>query len=470
MTEQICHIFLRLLRYTCIMVAMEQQIRQFIQQNNLLTKGDNLVVGVSGGADSVCLLTVLVSLRDEYDIDILVVHVNHGIRDTALRDEDFVKDLCIGNNVRFVSYGIDCISVAKESGLSVEEAGRNERYRLFNEAGNKLYGEDRFKIVVAHHIDDLSETLLFNLARGTGINGLASIKSANANIIRPLLCVTRKEIEDYLRQKGLSFMTDETNESDDYSRNKIRHNVIPVMEEICNNASVHMASTAMQLAEVEDFLSKTTDSKYSVYVIKKENILHISEDVLKEHPAIVRRIIHKALTQTAGRARDISSVQINAVYDLLSMETGKKRNLIYSMTAVRDYDGVCLYAKASEVSHDDFTLTTIRLEIVERNFDEAISTDKYTKWIDYDKITNCPTVRFRQPGDFLYINDEGGRKLLSDYMINEKIPAGQRDLIPLVADGNHILWVVGYRISSKVKVSETTKRILIMTKENKENV
>lgn len=452
------------------MVAMEQKIRLFIQQNNLIEKGDNLVVGVSGGADSVCLLQVLLNIREEYDANILVVHVNHGIRETALRDEDFVKDMCQRYNVRFVSYGIDCTAVAKESGLSLEEAGRNERYRLFNEAGNQFFKEDNYKIVVAHHTDDLSETLLFNLARGTGINGLASIKSANANIIRPLLCVTRAEIEEYLSRKNQPFMIDETNGSDDYSRNKIRHNVLPVMEEICNGAAEHMASTAMQLAEVEDFLSKTTDEKFAKYVIKEETILRISEDVLKEHPAIVKRIIHKALIETAGRARDISSVQINAVYGLFFRETGKKRDLIYSMTALRDYEGVSLSLKDNNTAHDESALETVRLKVSERNFDEAIPEDKYTKWIDYDTISNCTTVRFRQPGDYLYINDEGGKKLLSDYMINEKIPAGMRDSIPLVADGNHILWVVGYRISAKAKVSDSTKRILIMTKENKENV
>ena len=186
--------------------------------------------------------------------------------------------------------------------------------------------------------------------------------------------------------------------------------------------------------------------------------------MIKEHPAIVKRAIHRALIEVAGRARDISSVQIEAVYDLFLAKTGHKRDLIYNMEAVRDYVGVMISLK-TELSDEEkeAILSNLTFEIKDRDFSQNIPTDLYTKWFDYDKIRNCPNVRFRQNSDYLTINDRDEKKSLSDYMINEKIPAKKRDSIPLLTDGDHVMWVVGYRISNAYKVSDDTKKLLVAT-------
>ncbi|MBP5529556.1 MAG: tRNA lysidine(34) synthetase TilS [Lachnospiraceae bacterium] len=445
-----------------------KKVYEYIKQNNLLEKNDLLILGVSGGADSVCLLYILKELKEEYALNITAVHINHMIRETADRDEAFTKELCEKLDIKFVSYKTDCPAISERDGISLEEAGRNERYRLFNETGEAEYGKDKFKIAVAHHMDDLSETLVFNMSRGTGINGLAGVKCRNRNIIRPLLCVTRAEIEEYLCEKGVTFVNDETNFSDDYARNKIRHKIIPTMNEITEKAVNHMASCATQLGEIEDYLKIQTNLLWAKYVKENKTAedmeIFISDTVLSEHPALIKRIIHRALTIVAGRARDISAVHIEAVLNLFELQTGRKRDIIYNMEAQRVYEGVRIAVK-KEVSEEDKQniLGKLTFEIKDRDFSQNIPNDLYTKWFDYDKIKYSLNVRFRKEGDYLTVNSENARKLLSDYMTNEKIPSTERDCIPLLADGDHILWAVGYRISNYYKVTDETKKIIVAT-------
>ena len=441
-----------------------KKVNEYIKLNNLLEKKDNIILGVSGGADSVCLLYIMNELKSEYDLDITAVHINHMIRETAGRDEDFTRNLCEKLGIKFISHKTDCPAISERAGISLEEAGRNERYRLFNETGEKEYGKDKYKIAVAHHMDDLAETLIFNMARGTGINGLASVKCVSGNIIRPLLCVTRAEIEECLYRAGAEYVNDETNFSDDYARNKIRHKIIPTMNEITEKAVNHMASCAGQLGEIEDYLRNQTDLLWSKYVRVSEEGILISDTVLSEHPALVKRVIHRALTEVAGRARDISAIQIEAVLNLFELQTGRKRDLIYNMEALRVYEGVKIATK-QEVSEEDKEniLGSLHFEIKDRDFSQNIPTDLYTKWFDYDKIKYSLNVRFRREGDYLTVNDQNAKKLLSDYMTNEKIPSEKRDEIPLLADGEHILWVVGYRISNYYKVTDETKKIVVAT-------
>lgn len=441
---------------------MLKTVEEFVSEYKMFADGDNVVLGLSGGADSVCLLYMLKNLTHKYRLNILAVHVNHGIRETAGRDENFSKDLCDKLGIDFRAFKIDCVAGAKECGLSVEETGRNERYRLFKEAGDEVFGPGLYKIAVAHHRDDLAETMIFNLARGTGLNGLAAIRPVNGNIVRPLLSVGKEEIEAYLIENKIAHVEDETNESNDYSRNKVRHVILPVMNELNESAALHIANTASQLASIEDYLNIKTDEAWEECVREDGQIIIL--DKIKElHPAIARRLVHKALVKAAGCARDISSVQLEAVMELFDNQVGKKRDLIYRLEAKRVYEGVCIKKSTETEENSNDLASRVVMEVVKRDFSQNIPVSQYTKWLDYDKITNCPIVRFRQPGDYICINDAGDRKLLSDYMINEKIPSEERDKILLVADGNHILWVVGYRISSMVKVSDKTTNILKVT-------
>lgn len=444
------------------------RVREYIQDNRIFDNCRNVVVGLSGGADSVALIHILSDLKNDLELNLHAVHVNHGIRDNAMRDVQFSEKVCKELNIPITVCEINCISIAKENGISVEEAGRNERYRLFNQVGQEIFKDD-YVIAIAHHGDDVAETVLFNLARGTGINGLASIKAVNNNVVRPLLCVDREDILKYLDTNGINHIEDETNLSDDYSRNRIRHKILPELNIVTNGASKHIVQTAVQLGEIEDYLSQETENNIVKYVQKTDRGWIIKNELKTIHPAIVKRVIHKVLTMTAGKARDISTVQIQTVEDLFNHQVGKRRNLIYGMIASREYDGVELSIEGVNVSNNaNIELSKISIEVVDRDYSQIIPNDLYTKWIDYDKITCCPTIRFRQKEDYIIINDNNDKKMLSDYMKNEKIPANKRDLIPLVADGNHILWVVGYRISAAAKVSDNTSRLLVLKYMDKE--
>lgn len=437
-----------------------KKVRDFITDNRILKEGDNVIIGLSGGADSVCLLHILYKLKDEMKLNLHCVHVNHMIRNTAKRDQDFSCELCNTLKIPITVYSIDCKNVSVQNGVSLEEAGRNERYRLFNELGKELFN-DNYVIAIAHHKGDVTETLLFNLARGTGINGLASIKSVNNNIVRPLLCVSKEEILDYLKENVLEHMEDETNQNEEYSRNRIRNVIIPEMNSIINKASDHMAQTAFMLEEIEDYLKTETEKAFNLYIEETPNGLLIKNEINECHQAIKKRLIHKTLIESAGRARDISSVQIEVVLELFTLQVGKKRNIIYGITALREYDGVLISTGNEEEENVTEKLSKVSFEEMEWNQSQIIPNEMYTKWFDYDKIYSCPSVRFKEQGDYIYINDRMEKKSLSDYMKNEKIPSHLRNKIPLVADGNHILWIVGYRISAKVKISDETRKVLV---------
>ncbi|MBQ4275423.1 MAG: tRNA lysidine(34) synthetase TilS, partial [Lachnospiraceae bacterium] len=342
-----------------------KRILEYIEEHKLINDNDNIVIGLSGGADSVCLLYVLTTLRKEKDIHIKAVHINHMIRETAARDEDFSRDLSYQLNVDYVSDKTDCIGISKRDSISVEEAGRNERYRIFKKVGDETFGEGNYKIAVAHHMDDLAETFIFNMTRGTGIAGLTSVKPVSGNIIRPLLCITKKDIEEILTNAGLKHVEDETNSLDDYARNKIRHNVIPVLNEVTQSATEHIAMLSERLSDIEDYLDNETDEAYQKYctvrvLSNRENTnsqldeikeVTISEEISTLHKAIAIRVIHRALIEVAGRARDIASVQIEAVENLFDLEAGKKRDLIYNMEAIREKEGV-LIRKKKDASGD----------------------------------------------------------------------------------------------------------------------
>ena len=214
---------------------IREKVLKFINENRMMEKGDNIVIGVSGGADSMCLLDIMLYIATEYDLNIYVVHINHGIRgESAYRDARFVKDYCYSRGVNCTIGEYDVPILASQWGMSHEEAGRRVRYEAFDEMLQRLGGKG--KIAVAHNADDSAETILLNLIRGSGLKGMTGIQPVRDNIIRPILCLSRSEIEAYNQAEGINYVTDETNLEDEYTRNKIRMNILPKMCQINPNA------------------------------------------------------------------------------------------------------------------------------------------------------------------------------------------------------------------------------------------
>lgn len=455
---------------------MIQKIKDFIRKYHMIEKNDRIVIGVSGGADSMCLLFVLYELRAEIPMELQVVHVEHGIRREASRaDAEFVKQICQSLQLPYREVAIDCPALSAEWNMTLEEAGRAARYDAFER-------EKPDKIAVAHHQNDAAETLLFHLFRGTGLRGLGAIPPVRGKIIRPLLCVTAEEIRQYLLQKGITWREDETNFSDEYARNRIRHHIVPAAESINPKAVTHMSETALRLREIEEYMTEVSQLAYDRYRICGEEGKRIVLSrglFLEEKPVIVSYVLQKCLCELTGKWKDITAANIADLIGLSDRQSGKRIHLPGGLIASRSYEKIVIEKEfemlfaGSRISRsvpmqgdvelpDGRVLRTALLsaaEASELKKNGNIPNEVYTKWFDYDKIKNSVVLRTRQTGDYFYVNSGRGTKKLKSYFIDEKIPIDERNRIFLLADGNHILWIPGYRICEGIKVTDLTKQI-----------
>lgn len=452
---------------------MLKKIRAYIKENRMLERKDKIVIGVSGGADSVCLFFVLLQLCREYELTLHVVHVNHGIRGAeAYGDEAFVRQLAEENKAAFEAFHADIPAMARERGIGEEEMGRQYRYEVLEEVRRRT-GAD--KIAVAHNENDCAETVLFNLFRGTGLSGLSGIAPVRDRIIRPLLCVSRREIEDWLLSRGISYRTDRTNFSDAYARNRIRLHFLPLArQEINEKAIEHTARTAAALREVEAYLEKQLAISYEANVVRENGVYFIKESVLKEDIVITKGVLKRTMELVAGSKRDLESGHVLSLYDLFSKQTGKELCLPYGIRARREYSGVSLFREKERKTKEaeeyllsvpgEYSLPDGR-KLIFTLYDcegknEEIQKNDCTKWFDYDKIKNSLSLRHRKNGDYFQIREDGGKKKLKDDLIDRKIPKEVRDELWLLAEGSHVLWVLGGRTSEAFHITEETKKIL----------
>ena len=453
---------------------MQKKVWEYIQQYNMIQKGDRIAAGISGGADSVCLFFLLLELKEKAGIEFAAVHVNHMLRgEEADRDEAFVRRLCRHHGILCRVYSFPIGDIAREEKLSLEEAGRIRRYQAF-EAFAQEWGAD--KIALAHHQNDCAETMLYNLARGTGISGPCSLSSLRNSLFRPLLCMNREEIEQYLEERQISYCEDSTNRDTEYSRNYIRHHILPGMQlHINEKAAEHMAAASKDLAEIWDYLEKCTKEIYGKQVKALGERLLVSDELSREEPLFQKQVIKRCLEEAAGTKKDFTRVHVQSVLELWEKDTGKSVNLPYGLVAQRTYRGVQLRKRDIRDGIRE-KAAPVRMEIAipgQTRIDErCLYTDfvpqtgeiipqkKYTKWIDYDKIKDTLVIRTRLPGDYIVINESGGRKKIKDFFIDSKIPREERDHVLLVADGARIVWIIGFRLAQNFMVKENTRNIL----------
>ena len=453
-----------------------QKTEEYIRQHQMIEAGTHLIAGVSGGADSMCLLLVLLQLREVFGHEVSVVHINHGIRgEAAERDARFVRSFCEKRGIECHICSCQVPAYARAHGMSEEEAGRAVRYQAFRklrEKKEKCTGR-KVRIAVAHNLEDHAETMLFHLARGTGIRGLAAMAPVCGDIIRPLLQISRKEIEAYLSQMGQDYCMDATNEMDIYSRNQIRHQILPVLQGINSRAAEHMYQTAQQLREAGEYLrQQAADAQNICCRMTGQQAEILKDPFLKMDPVIQNELLHQTLGTLAGSRKDLTREHIRQVRGLFERQNGRQVQLPHGLKAVRVYSGVEIRleknvenAEKKEQEGKEELEKQFSFRIIEDISEHMsqISKNKYTKWFDYDKIKHGFCIRYRQPGDYLVIDASGSRQKLKKYLVNEKIPVKEREHLLLVADGTHIMWVVGYRISSYYKVNAHTRRILEVT-------
>ena len=375
--------------------------------------------------------------------------------------------------------------MARQEKLSTEEAGRKVRYEAFEEVLEGLKKAEGGKIAVAHHRMDSAETLLFNLFRGTGIRGLAGIRPVRGRIIRPLLDVERDQIEEYLEEKGVAWCIDSTNEEDTYSRNRIRNNLLPYVErELVVSAVKHVARTGLEITGLVDFLEAETEKAAAgcCEIFPEGETTGQTEAVKlylpswrKLHPYLQEQLLLWALDRMRRGRKDITSIHLKGLMELSTKNGSKRMDLPGNLEAVKEYHNLWIRPKnrEEEEKKKEIQLSVpgsisfgegwkLQLSVIDLEKVGRIEENQYTKYLDYDRINNCLSLRYREKGDFLVINDQGQKKLLKEYLIQEKIPVSLRGSLPLIADGKHILWVIGHRISAYYKVTGDTKRCLQM--------
>lgn len=459
---------------------IRKKVSDYIKLNSMISPKDTIVAGVSGGADSMCLLNLLLDMRDEYEIRIIAVHIHHGIRG-AEADEDmqFTEDFCKKHNVEFYGERFDIPTFAKEKHLSSEEAGRLKRYETFNRVLNQCNNTSYGKIAVAHNMDDNTETFLFNLFRGTGLTGLTGIRPVRGNIIRPVLCLSREEILAYLKEKNVTYRTDCTNEQTEYTRNKIRLKLLPYIKENINEgAKANINRTAVMLGQMADYMERQAEEMYKKYVKENEKGCLLGTGLWEQDKVIVSMVIRKAIEKTAGRLKDITSLHIESIVGLGNNTVSKSVDIPYGIKAQKTYDGVNLFKenknyeqiyeqdinfKLEDILNNEGMVETYKGKVsfvIEKNKCIDLREKIYTKLMDYDILNGDLSIRNRKAGDYMIIGNAGQKKKLKDLLIDLKIPREQRDSLLLLAKGQEILWIIGYRMSERCKITEETTKIL----------
>ncbi|MBO7401474.1 MAG: tRNA lysidine(34) synthetase TilS [Lachnospiraceae bacterium] len=461
------------------------KIRDFIEKYDMLAEGDVVVLGISGGADSVALLLIMKELEAHFGVKLHAVHVNHGLRgEDSDRDEAFTKALCERLGVPFEVYREDVAAVSDREGLSLEEAGRKVRYAAFEAAAAKIHAN---RIAVAHHMDDNAETVIFRIARGTGLKGLAGMHpkrelTEGITLIRPMLSVSRGEIEAWLESRHQAYCTDLTNFEDEYSRNAIRNRVLPSLEDINSGASENICALAEAAAAADEYLGRAAEEKYGRLVefgrTGETMLVRIPKD---PEPVLFERILRNTLFKVAKHEKDITSTHIRLIAELAQKQTGSRLSLPYGVTAEKSYDCIVFKREADKAaSHlpkleevvipmsglEDGPVTaefpgfgTFEFELFNGKC-SSFSKEDYTKFFDYDKITCNPVLRTPREGDSVVISPEGGRKPLKKLFSDLKISKEDREAIPVIAEGSNVLWIPGIRTGENRRVDNNTGRIL----------
>ncbi len=527
------------------MHPFEKKVCDFIKEYDLCKEKDAILLAVSGGADSVALLRFFSNVKEKLDVSIYAIHIEHGIRgQESLWDQAFVEKLCKDCDVDLSVVSVGHLlkkEIAAKKGL--EEAARAARYEAFENEAARLEKETkkRVHIALAHHGDDNAETLLFHLARGTGLGGMRGIPVKRDRIIRPFMAVCRGEIEEYLFDLQQDYRVDSTNVDTSYDRNRIRHLILPELEKVNENARCHLNQEALYLGQVGDYIR--SQAKNILDLATKENVeIHPGDksldgakklliEALRQEPEFLRKeVILLWLERTIGSRKDLTSKHLGGIDDLIFSRAGSSISIPYGYVVRRDYDGLLLCAlegsspdglwhgstegsssdglmfdadegsfsaglmfDATEASSFDgiklssaeasssadheicikkrelkkdkpvtfyFGQKHFKICLKDRDSSLEIPRNSYTKWFDYDKIKDEFSLRYRRGGDYLTVNSTGGHKSLQDYFVNEKISRWDRDAIPLLCEGDHVIWVIGYRISEYYKIDEHTNRIL----------
>lgn len=457
---------------------MLARVKAWIDKHQLIGQGDNLVVAFSGGADSLTLLHTLLALKDEYQINVIAAHVNHMFRGAESdSDEDFVKKHCYKCGIICYTKSINVPEYINRTGMSAEEAARKLRYQYLREVAQTLGAHT--KIATGHHRDDQAETVLLNLMRGAGSAGLRGMKPLNGDIIRPLLCLNRQEIEQFCRDNSLEPRIDSTNFSCDYLRNRVRLKLMPQLEEtFSKGVKDALCRTAQLVGDEHDFILAEVRKLWPKLVKESAECISIDTTSLEAvHIAVLRELFRKAIAKKRGHIQGISFNHVeNLIEFSLAGSVGKIFQLPGEIIVTKGYKDIKIglpqeatvpsavrkllaVPGTTEIPELKLLFDT---EILYSNINTAGNSGVIV--FDYQQLIQPLCIRTRAAGDRFWPKGMNHNKKLKDFFIDCKVPRKLRDVIPLLCDGQgRILWVVGYRASALCQPNENTTDFLKIT-------
>ncbi len=467
LTSFILFVIIAIQKGVCFMAITNKilnQVQQTIEKYNMFNYGDTVVIGVSGGADSVMLLHCLNQIKDKYNLHLIAAHVNHKIRPgDAENDAQFVKELCEKWGIEFHLREEDIKSLAKEMSMGEEEAGRFVRYGFFRDLCMDEDGNYIGKIATAHNANDNVETVLMRFMRGTGVQGLSGISYKRDNIVRPILGITRADIEAYIVENALTHITDKTNFESIYTRNKIRLELIPFMQNMFNPNLIETVTNNIQTyREDAEFIESLVDKSYKTncwWNYEDRRCLNCSLTGLRsENVSIAKRVIIKAIKDVMGKEQTgISPQKIDEIYKGLNSEVGTIFVLSEKYEVLVDYDILVFKPTNLEKNMNEFTVESeLQMDEISVHYPEFhldLGYERVFKWeIDNNgREIYLPeefvkgktlTLRTRREGDIFRVFDNCHKKL-NRVFVDKKVSKVGRDNKILLCDGNEVLWCVG---------------------------
>ena len=464
---------------------MYKKVMSYIKDNNLIKSGDKVLVALSGGPDSVCLLNILYNLKAELNIEIGAAHLNHLLRDKdAFEDEEYVKTLCKSLDIPCFVKRVDINKYSKDKKMSSEMAGRDARYNFFDDI---VKDEGYTKIATAHNANDQAETILFRLMRGSGIEGLCGIKVRRDKIIRPILCLSRKEVEEYIEINNLKPRIDKTNFEKIYNRNKIRLDMIPYIKENFNEDIIQTLNRMSVLLQKDnEFIENSARSFYEKHCIEQSDYFIIKKEMFDNKEAVVTRVIRYALTNFSKTHYDFEMKHIYEICNLAKNNSGKAIDLPNKIYAENIYGDIYIKERININNIDVkqeivvnkneingkkifFDNENIEFSVLKNDSNLDLNQNNFIKYFDFDKINDSISLRKRKNGDKIIPLGMKGSKKIKDLFIDMKVPKEERDFIPLVLFNNEIAWIVGSNVSETFKVTNKTKKVIKITFKGKEN-
>ncbi len=445
-----------------------QRFKTFIKDESLIAGGDNIILAVSGGYDSTVLLDLFFLIRAEYQLKFVIAHVNHCLRGiNADRDEEFVRQTALKYDIQFFSEKVDVRQYAENNKLSIEQAARDLRLGYLNNLRRNINYD---KIALGHNADDMAETIIMNLIKGYGLRGIRSIKPKNNYLIHPLLFATKKEITEYAEKRKLEHVEDMSNQDKTFLRNRIRHDILPVMiNDFGQQAVQSICRSGKILSEIEEYIQYSTESalKHIILSESDEEIVLDINKFLGYFMAIKKSIIIHLLEKMYEK---YTFNNINSVLELIERGGSNKRVEIDKEGIVIKYsDKVFFTRKKKQITEtkvvpdkwNSISEGNIKIKVSQvEKIDNIKHKNRFIEFIDFDTVRLPFTVRSWIKGDKFIPLGMSGSKKLHDFFIDEGVVNFKRKRIPILTDKSKIIWIIGYRISEKVKITEKTKNIL----------